>query len=103
MDNTDAASISTALLQFLKDCNLSIGSLHGQGYDGASVMAGKGSGVSTQILEVQPRAIYHHCRGHNRNFFISSTCKQVPDIRNLFDSLGTLSLFLGAMPKESLF
>ena len=52
LDNTDAASISTAILPFLKECNLSIGSLRGQVYDGASVMAGKASGVSTRILEV---------------------------------------------------
>ena len=57
-------------------------------------MAGKVSGVSTRILEVQPRAMYHHCRGHN------STCKQVSEIRNLFDSMGTHSWFLGACAKR---
>ena len=50
LDSTDAAFISEAILQFLKDCNLNISNLRGQGYDGASVMAGKVSGVSTRIL-----------------------------------------------------
>ena len=41
--------------------------------------------------------MYHHCRGHNLNLVICSTCKQVPDIRNLF---GKLSWFLGASAKR---
>ena len=44
LENTGAASITAAILQFLKDCNLNI--VRGQRYDGASVMAGKVSGVS---------------------------------------------------------
>lgn len=63
-------------------------------------MAGKVSGVSTRILELQPRAMYQHCRGHNLNLVISSSCKDVPEIRNLFDSLRTLSWFLGASAKR---
>ena len=100
LDRTSAAFISEAILQFLKDCNLNISNLRGQGYDGASVMAGKVSGVSTQILEAQPRAMYHHCRGHNLNLVISSACNQVPEIRNLFDSVRTISWGLGASGKR---
>ena len=100
LDRTSVAFISEAILQFLKDCNLNISNLHGQGYDGASVMASKVSGVSTQILEAQPRAMYHHCRGHNLNLVISSSCNQVPEIRNLFDSVRTISWFLGASGKR---
>ena len=100
LDRTSAAFISEAILQFLKDCNLNISNLRGQGYDGASVMAGKVSGVSTRILEAQPRAMYHHCRGHNLNPVISSSCNQVPEIRNLFDSVRTISWFLGASGKR---
>ncbi len=100
MDSTDAASIAKSILRFLKDCNLDISNLRGQGYDGASVMAGKVSGISTRILQQQPRALYHHCRGHNLNLVISSSCKQVPEIRNLFDSLGALTWFLGASAKR---
>ena len=75
MDSTDAASISEAILQFLRDCNLDIANLRGQGYDGASVMAGKVAGVSARILQQQLRAVYHHCRGHNLNLVIASSCK----------------------------
>ena len=63
-------------------------------------MAGKVSGVSAQILQQQPKAFYCHCRAHNLNLVISSTCGRVPEIRNLFGFLGTLTSFLGASPKR---
>lgn len=65
MDKTDAASITEAIVEFLKDCNLDMSNLRGQGYDGASVMAGQVSGVSTRIHQLQPKALYQHCRAHN--------------------------------------
>ena len=64
---SNAKHISDAMLKFLADCDLELDNLRGQGYDGASVMAGHVSGVSSRILERQPRAEYHHCRGHNLN------------------------------------
>ncbi len=100
LDSADAVTISASLLSFLSSCNLDLSHLRGQGYDGASVMAGKVSGVSARILEEQPRAMYVHCRAHNLNLVVSSSCKQVPEIRNLFDSLGALTWFLGASAKR---
>ena len=61
LENTDADSICKGILEFLQECNLDIGNLRGQGYDGASVMAGKVSGVSARILKQQPKAFYCHC------------------------------------------
>ena len=100
LDGTNAESISTSLLSFLNGCNLDLSTLRSQGYDGASVMAGKVSGVSAKILQRQPHAWYFHCRARNLNLVVSSPCKQVPEIRNLFDSLGSLTWFLGASAKR---
>ena len=80
LEHTNAAYVSQAILIFLLDCDLTLDNLPGQGYDGASVIAGKVSGVSTRILEQQPRAEYHHCRAHNLNLVVASSCHQVPDI-----------------------
>ena len=38
--------------------------LMGQGYDGASVMSGKQSGVSAQIKNSARFAFYLHCNAH---------------------------------------
>lgn len=100
LDNTTADSIAKEIMKFLDDCNLDVAYLRGQGYDGASVMAGKVSGVSTQILKQQPKALYCHCQGHNLNLVISSTCVKVPEIRNLFGFLGTLTSFICASAKR---
>ena len=99
LDRADAVSISEAIIGFLKENNLDMNNLRGQGYDGASVMAGRVCDVSTKICQLQPKALYQHCRAHNLNLVISSSCKQVPDIRNLFDSIGSLTWFLGASAK----
>ena len=40
LDRADAVSISEAIIGFLKENNLDMNNLRGQGYDGASVMAG---------------------------------------------------------------
>ena len=41
--------------------------LRGQCYDMAAAMAGKKSGVATQILKLEPWALYTHCYGHAVN------------------------------------
>ena len=79
----------------LENCNLDISNLQGQGYDGALVIAGKVPGVSAHILHQQPKAL----QGHNLNLVIFSTCRSVPEIRNLFGFLGMLTWFLGASAK----
>ncbi|XP_062503905.1 52 kDa repressor of the inhibitor of the protein kinase-like [Corticium candelabrum] len=96
----NAECISAAITDYLKECDLDIGLLRGQGYDGASVMSGRASGVSTRILQQQPRAFYQHCRSHKLNLVIASSCKQVPQIRDMFDSVGALTWFLGGSPKR---
>ncbi|XP_062521172.1 zinc finger MYM-type protein 1-like [Corticium candelabrum] len=100
LDCADALSIFNAIVNFMKECNLDIRYLRGQGYDGAAVMSGKVSGVSARILQLQPKAIYQHCRSHRLNLVIASSCRQVPLIQDLFNSLGTLTWFLGGSPKR---
>ena len=103
LESTTADCIAKEILKFLGLCSLEISNLGGQGYDGASVMAGKVSGVSTQILKKQPKALYCHCRGHNLNLVISSTCSKVPEIRNSFGFVGTLTWFWEQVPNERAF
>jgi len=79
-------NIVQEILKFQDLCSLHINNLHvrGKSYDGALVMAGKVSCVSSQILQKQLKALYCHCRGHNFNLFISSICSRVHEIRNFY-------------------
>ena len=74
----DAKSITQAIVQYLEDSGLDLTYLIGQGYDGVTVMSGKVSGVCTQIQQLQPHALYHHCQGHALNLVVASSCKRVP-------------------------
>ena len=53
--------IAEKIMEFLKDNDLSVENIHGQGYDGASNMSSEFVGVQAQILEVSPLATYIHC------------------------------------------
>lgn len=53
----------------------------GQGYDGASSMAGRISGVQAKIRELYPAAIYVHCASHSLNLAVSKSC-EIVDVRN---------------------
>ena len=97
LEKTDAESIFTGIVEYLNKCDLNLSNLRGQGYDGASNMSGKVSGVCSRIQQIQPLASYHHCRGHVLNLVLSSTCSNVPEIRNLFCSI---SWFMGASAKR---
>lgn len=76
--------------------NLDTRYLRGQGYDGASVISGSRSVVSSRIREVQLS------RAHVLNLVVSSSLKNIPTIRNLFDDVNQLTWFLGASPKRVL-
>jgi len=43
------------------DCNY----LYGQGYDGASNMAGHMQGVQAHVRAMYPKALYIHCAAHS--------------------------------------
>lgn len=79
LNSVDAESLTNAILQKLEDCNLDTRYLRGQGYDGASVISGSRSVVSSRIRLLS--------RAHVLNLVISSSCKNIPTIRNLFDDV----------------
>ncbi|XP_011410045.1 PREDICTED: zinc finger MYM-type protein 1-like [Amphimedon queenslandica] len=53
----NAKSLAAYILDTLKKYQLDTGSLVSQGYDGASVMSGKFSGVQQHVMQVAPQAI----------------------------------------------
>ena len=59
-----AVDIADAIMKTLENLGLSLSSLHGQGYDGASTMSGAKTGVQARIRECQPKALYTHCASH---------------------------------------
>ena len=62
-----AVDIADAIMKTLENLGLSLSSLRGQGYDGASTMSGAKTGVQARIRECQPKALYTHCASHSFN------------------------------------
>lgn len=60
----DAESISNILIKSLLNWGLDLNKLIGQGYDDASTMSGKISGVRKRIQDQYKKAIYVHCSSH---------------------------------------
>ena len=99
--STDAGTITSAIVNFLKKCGIDMEKLVGKGFDGASNMSGHVSGVSVRLTQLYPKAKYFtHCRNHALNLAVVASCNQVPDIRNFMNAFKELTLFFSYSAKR---
>ena len=100
VSSTDAQTLTSELVAFLKECGLQMDKLVGKGFDGASNMCGRLSGVSTRLQQLYPAAKYlTHCRNHALNLVIVASCNNVPDFRNFMSAFKELTFFFSYSPK----
>ncbi len=92
----DAATITSAILNQLTKWGLQTTFLRGQGYDGASTMSGKVSGVQKRVKELYPRAMYTHCRSHALNLVGVHGCSDLPLVRNTMSIVEKIAVFFSA-------
>lgn len=92
----DSATITQAIIAQLEKWGLPFSFLRGQGYDGASNMSGRLSGVQKRIQELQSRALYTHCRSHALNLVVVHGCSDVPIIRNTMAFIEKVAVFFSA-------
>ena len=95
---------SATLVQCLRDVltrmSLSINNCRGQCYDGANNMSGIRSGVATQILKEEERALFTHCYGHALNLAVSDTVRKVKLLHDTLDTTSEISKLLKYSPKR---
>ncbi|XP_077972730.1 52 kDa repressor of the inhibitor of the protein kinase-like [Styela clava] len=86
MDSVSVESISSNILTHLSGIGVDLQKLVGQGYDGATTMAGHVSGVQKRIRDKYPRAIFVHCASHclNLEAIIRSTCDIIRETIRFF-------------------
>ncbi len=94
--NTRVKVIKDTLLRF----NLSLSRIRGQWYDGASSMAGARSGVATQLLQEEPKALYTHCYGHALNLACGDTMKQCKLMRDTLDVTYEIAKLIKKSPRR---
>ncbi|CAC5362837.1 unnamed protein product [Mytilus coruscus] len=98
---TNAETISTCILNKLREWGLDLTRLRGQDYDGCSTMTGEVSGVKTRIIQEFPNAKYFvHCRLHYLNLVVVNSCQSVAVVRNFMAILGKITWFISASSKR---
>lgn len=91
----DAKGLSDMIIQCLESYGLEYKSnLVGQGYDGASVMSGKHSGVAARIKTEAKHAFYVHCNAHCLNLVLVDTVKSVPEADCFFSLLEKIYVYM---------
>ena len=93
-------AIAKQLFSDLKDLNIDIKKIRGQGYDGAKNMSSERVGVQAYVKKVSPLAVYTHCSGHCLNLVISHSCT-LPSVRNVLDRMTSVCLFFLNSPKRN--
>ena len=99
MSSVSAESISAAILAHLSRIGVDLQKLVGQGYDGASTMAGHVSGVQKCIRKKYSPAIFVHCVSHCLNLVINDQSK-VSIVRSTCDSIKETIRFFQESPKR---
>ena len=61
LKKTDAKSIYSVLLDWIKNSNMQLSKLVGMGFDGAAAFAGKKSGVQARLKKHAPHSVFIHC------------------------------------------
>ncbi|XP_022856754.1 zinc finger MYM-type protein 1-like [Olea europaea var. sylvestris] len=79
---------------------LSISSLRGQGYDGASNMSGEFNGLKALILRGNPHAMYVHCFAHQLQLAIVSVARRNCMVGDFLDVLAIIVNLVGTSCKR---
>lgn len=98
-----AESLSTYLLDTLRQHQIDAINLVSQGYDGASVMSGKCSGVQERIRRVAPMGVYIHCYAHNLNLALVDCVRNIPTASEFFALVQALYVFVSTTKAHAVF
>ena len=100
LENIKSDTIVRVMKDILIRTHLSLDNCRGQTYDGASNMMGKKSGVSTQILMEQPKAVAIHCQGHSLSLSVKSLTSECAILRDVMAIVGEVCVLIKYSPKR---
>ena len=90
IDRGDAETITKTIRDQLQSSNLSVDKLGSFASDGAAVMVGKETGVSTRLKEDNPQLISNHCRDHRLALACKDSFSKIPVVKKVDDFLENL-------------
>ncbi|CAK6981674.1 hypothetical protein F7725_021412 [Scomber scombrus] len=92
---SSASELENKILGSIEKNRIHLSKGLGQGYDGAANMSGVYSGVHARITEKEPLARYVHCAAHNLNLALNDSVKNVPGVKQFYDTVERLYNFFG--------
>ena len=98
--DTTALSLKASIEFIFAKHGLSMSSLRGQGYDGASNMQGEFNGLKSLIMLDNKSAFYVHCFAHQLQLTLVAVAKQHNKIGLFFHLLTSLSNIVGVSCKR---
>lgn len=98
--STDADTLFTVIKDVLLRFELPINKCRGQCYDGASSVSGSITGLQTRLREIEPRAWFTHCAGHNFSLVSQDAMTQIPEIADFLSIMRELITFVRASAKR---
>lgn len=98
--DTTSLTLKAAIESLLTDSSLTLSSVRGQGYDGASNMRGAINGLKTLILKESQSAYYVHCFAHQLQLTLVAVAKKNVDCCVLLESLSILLNMIGGSSKR---
>ena len=100
LENIKSNTIVRVIKDILLRLNLSLDDCRGQTYDGASNMMGRKSGVSTQILAEQPKAVEIHCEGHSLSLSVKSLTSECDILKDTLSTVKEICVLVKYSPKR---
>ena len=82
LKNTSSDHLVYVIKNILLACNFDFNKICGQCYDKAASMSGEKTGVKTQILIENPKALWIHCLNHGLNLAVLDTVNQIKLFKN---------------------
>ena len=100
VESSTGEDLCKTLLNSLKELNLDMKDIQGQGYDNGSNMKGHISGVQARLLKDNSRAFFVPCACHNYNLSLGDVAKCCPDTITFFGILQRIYILFSASTKR---
>lgn len=96
VERSTGENLADELLDILREKNLPLGDMRGQGYDNGANIKGDRAGVQRRIRNLNPRAFFVPCSAHSLNLVVNDMAKSSLQAANFFNIVQKIFVFFSA-------
>ena len=100
VESTRADTLISVIKDVFLRFNFPLSEVRVQCYDGASTMSGYKSGVTANLLQEEPKALYTHCYGHALNLACADAIKHNKVMKDTLDTAHEIVKLIKYFPKR---